>query len=280
MKKIYEFVLQKKEVIEVSVKEGNDENEITTTKKEKRLIDKKFFLRKPTRKLFDEAELFYGVKLAEGIKAGLLTRALLAKRFNNDGGVLSDHEREEFGRLYNEIFDKQVELQTIILKKESEITEEDKKKKEEVTSFLKTARSRIQEFESNQASLYDQTAENRARNKTILWWVLHLSFAKNGEEEISFFGDGEYESKLKAYDKIEDTDDDWEMEVVNKFFYYVSFWFVSKASDQEQFDALIKFAEQKEEIQTSKNDKDESSEKEPEKAPVQETASPPETEKE
>ena len=33
-------------------------------------------------------------------------------------------------------------------------------------------------------------------------------------------------------------------ECINKFFYYVSFWYVSKTSDPEQFKDLIKFAEQ------------------------------------
>ena len=40
----------------------------------------------------------------------------------------------------------------------------------------------IQEFEMAQASLFDQTAENRARNKTILWWVLNMSYYGNPED--------------------------------------------------------------------------------------------------
>ena len=38
--------------------------------------------------MFDEGELFYGVTLSQGIKSGLLTKAQLAKRYDNDGGFL------------------------------------------------------------------------------------------------------------------------------------------------------------------------------------------------
>ncbi len=251
MKRIYDFTLSKQEDVEFSTTEEKDGKEVKITRKEKRPVDKKFFLKRPTRKLYDEAELFYGVKLSEGIKAGLLTRALLAKRFSNDGGVLSDPEREEFTKLYSELFEKQVELQILSSKDEKDRTKKEKEKIEEIKKFLTISRAKIQEFESNQSSLYDQTAENRARNKTILWWVLQLSYSDDGGEEKSFFGEGDYENRLRNYDKMEEDDDEWTMVVVNKFFYYVSFWFVSKASTQEQFEELIKFAE-KSDLESSK----------------------------
>ena len=51
----------------------------------------------------DDAELYYGVKLAEGIKAGLLTRALLEKRFENDGGTRSDEENKEYNKVVGQL---------------------------------------------------------------------------------------------------------------------------------------------------------------------------------
>ena len=244
MKKIYEFVLPKSEEVDETTVEKKDGKEVKTTVKVTKNVDHKFYLRKPTRKLYDEAELFYGVRLAEGIKAGLLTRALLAKRFSNDGGVLSDREKAEFGELYSEVFDAQVELQALSLKTTEQRTAEENSKHEELSRFLEDSRKRIQEFETNQSTLFDQTAENRARNKTILWWVLQLAHEISGDKESSFFEGKEYEDRLSAYDEMEENDDDWQMEVINKFFYYVSFWYVSKTNDPEQFKALIKFAEQ------------------------------------
>ena len=244
MKKLFEFVVPKEELVKETDTSTNDKGEeVTTSKEVKKKVDKKYFLRKPTRKLFDQAELFYGVQLSEGIKAGLLTRALLQKRFSNDGGTLGEKEREEWATLYSDIFDKQVEIQRLALLDDRSPEEEAKflNSKE----FLKDARVRIQEFEMQQSSLYDQTAENRARNKTILWWVLHLGYYINNDaEEKPFFGDGEYEDRILIYDRLEEEEDEYVAECINKFFYYVSFWYVSKTSDPEQFKDLIKFAEQ------------------------------------
>ncbi len=246
MKRLYEFTVGKKSTVKESETIQNESGEeITTTKEVKKVVDKKYFLRKPTRKLFDAAELFYGVHLSEGIKAGLLTRALLQKRFSNDGGTLGEKEREEWSTLYSDLFDKQVEFQQLSLKNEEERTPEENARLEICKDFLKDSRLRIQEFEMQQSSLFDQTAENRARNKTILWWVLQLAYYEDDEgDEKPFFGDGEYEDRIQVYDTLEEEEEPFSVECINKFFYYVSFWYVSKTSDPTQFEELIKFAEQ------------------------------------
>ena len=73
MKKIIEFKINKtiREKREEIVKNeaGEDvKKEIELSKK----VTSTFSLRKPTRSLHDEAELYYGVKLGEGIKAGIV----------------------------------------------------------------------------------------------------------------------------------------------------------------------------------------------------------------
>lgn len=246
MKKLYEFTLEKEELVKETETTKNDKGEeVTTTKEVNKTVEKKFFMRKPTRKLFDDAELFYGVELSKGIKAGLLTRALLQKRFSNDGGTLGEKEREEWTQLYNDTFDRQVELQQLSLIDKKDRTDEQKEKLNECTRFLAEARTRIQEFEMQQSSLFDQTAENRARNRTILWWVLNLAHEElsDGKQEQVFKG-STHEEKLAEYDRFEEEDEDFQLEVINKFFYYVSFWYVSKTSDKKQFEELIQFAEQ------------------------------------
>ena len=91
MKKLYKFTISETVTKKVEEKsKDKDGNEVTVTKDSVEVVDRPIFLRKPTRSMFDEAELYYGVQLSEGIKAGLLTRALLAKRFSNDGGVMSN----------------------------------------------------------------------------------------------------------------------------------------------------------------------------------------------
>ena len=240
MKKLFEFMVPREvEIEEVETSKNDKGEEVKTIKKVKKKEQVKVFLRKPTRALFDEAELFYGVRLSEGIKAGLLTRALLSKRFTNDGGVLSEEEKNIYATLYVSLFEKQNEFQKLSIKDESERTDAEKTRYKEIIQELTELRTQIQDFESAQASLFDQTAENRARNKTILWWVLQLAYAVNEKgEEYPFFGDGQYEDRLRIYDNIEETGNDFETLVCRKLAYFVSFWYVGRASSQEEFERL------------------------------------------
>ena len=96
MKKLFEFVIPKEEMVKETETTKNDKGEeVTTTKEVKKVVDKKFSFANQREKLFDDAELFYGVELSKGIKAGLLTRALLQKRFSNDGGTM-EKEKDEW----------------------------------------------------------------------------------------------------------------------------------------------------------------------------------------
>ena len=73
---------------------------MTISKEEEVTEEVEIFLKRPSRKLFDECNLFYSVKISEGVKAGLLTRAMINKRYKNDGGGLSKQEQEEAAVLY------------------------------------------------------------------------------------------------------------------------------------------------------------------------------------
>lgn len=275
MRILHEFVLQKDEEVEESETSKNEKGEeVTTSRKVNKPVDKGFVVKKPNRALYDEAELFYGVKLSEGIKAGLLTRALLAKRFNNDGGVLSDIEKDKFSNLYLGLFEKQSELQAIEMKTERDRTDKEKKRKEELIDDLNRSREEVQEFEMSQASLFDQTAENRARNKTILWWVVNLSYQKISDKEFKPVFDGEsFDEKIAHYDKYEEMEEDFWDEVLKKLSYVVSFWYITKADTQEELDVLLATSEEEveeaiEEIKTGDEEKvvEESNEEE---TPVQ-----------
>ena len=245
MRILNEFTIPKiEEVPETETSTNEKGEEVTTTKTVKKSVDKTFVVKKPTRALYDEAELFYGVRLSEGIKAGLLTRALLAKRFNNDGGILSDPEKEKFSTLYMSLFEKQARASEIENKPKRERTKEEERELEIIIEELNASREQIQEFEMSQASLFDQTAENRARNKTILWWVLNLAYEKDGDDYKEVFQGADQDEKLASYDRYEEQEDDFIDEMLKKFSYVVSFWFITKADSQEELDVLLKSSEE------------------------------------
>ena len=241
MKTMFEFdIYQEKEIEKVEVSTNEKGEEVKVTSKVKTTVPVKLGIKKPTRSLFDEAELFYGVRLSEGIKAGLLTRALLAKRFNNDGGVLSEEEQKEYNDLYNKFFNLQTDFQSLSLKQEAIRTEEEKANLAKVIEEMTQARETIQKYEMAQANLFEQTAENRARNKTIMWWVLQLALIEGEDKKLKdLFGQGSYESKLQKYDDIEESEFGIEKIALQKLLYLISFWYVGRAASQEEFSKLL-----------------------------------------
>ena len=241
MKTMFEFdIYHEKEIEKVDVSTNEKGEEVKVTSKVKTTVPVKLGIKKPTRSLFDEAELFYGVRLSEGIKAGLLTRALLAKRFNNDGGVLSEEEQKEYNDLYNKFFNLQTDFQSLSLKQEAIRTEEEKANLAKVIEEMTQAREMIQKYEMAQANHFEQTAENRARNKTIMWWVLQLGLIEDEDKKLKdLFGQGSYESRLQKYDDIEESEFGIEKIALQKLLYLISFWYIGRAATQEEFSKLL-----------------------------------------
>ena len=236
IKTLYQFKINRE--IEEVVKEKSkdkDGNEVTTDKK--KIVNKEvqFGIRKPNRKLYEEAELFYGVKLSEGIKAGLLTQPLLAKRYKNDGGSMSETEKKRYAEIYYDLIIKQDELEQIKLNLEKKSEQERAKEASKIMTDIVDLQRELQSFESDQSTLFDQTAENRAKNMVIMWWVLNLSYIKGEEDWIPVFAGSKYEDKLESYDGIEEETDAFNTEMVKKLAYFITFWYMNGISSEEDF---------------------------------------------
>ena len=102
------------------------------------------------------------------------------------------------------------------------------------------AREMIQKYEMAQANLFEQTAENRARNKTIMWLVLQLGLIEDEDKKLKdLFGQGSYESRLQKYDDIEESEFGIEKIALQKLLYLISFWYIGRAATQEEFSKLL-----------------------------------------
>ena len=247
MKKLFEFTLDKEEeVVEEEIIHEKDGSTTTKAKKVKKFVPKKFFVRKPTHSMLDEGGLYYGVQLAKSVKAGMLTESMLRKRFEEDGGILTEGEEKAYSKLFEELRDlmaeeaKQEQQQAKTTKKE---TAAQKKKKEEATSKKDSVITEIQQFEMAKSSLFAQTAENRARTKTVLWWMVTLSYKEDEEPSFMWSGDT-IEDQVENYaDDTETNTDPFNELLRKKFMYYVSFWFGSRVNNENDFKKLAKQAD-------------------------------------
>lgn len=238
MKKLFSFSVPKE--IEVTKEETVVENgeSIKKIKTVKEQVPVQYFIKKPTRTDFDENELYHGVKLAEGIKEGMLTKSMLVKRFSNDGGILSDPQKNRYTELYLQLAQKENEFQRLILQ---DATEKTKETRENLENELVKIRNEIQDFELTQSAIFEQTAENRARNKSIFWWILFLSYTMDGEREMPIFDGATIKEKLDSYDKIMEDDQSSHLHaVIQKFVYLLTMWYVGQAATQKDFELLFK----------------------------------------
>lgn len=235
MKRLFEFTLNKEIEKENQVENVNEKGEkVITIQKVKQNLPQKFFIRKPNRELADDADLFFGVELADGVKKGLLTRAMLAKRYGNDDGIFSETERQSFETLRKEAFEKEAAFQRLDIKG-TERNSEENEQYNQVLLDLTRIQNKLQEYQLAQESLFSQTAETRARNKTILWWVLNISYSENNQP---LCGDGTYKERLAKYDTIVEGDDDILKLALKRFSFYISFWYIGRAENEEDFKSL------------------------------------------
>ena len=238
MKRLYEFVLKKKETVEKEVPDVNKDGEKITAKKTvEEEVEKKFFLRRPTRAMLDEGELYYGVELGKAIRAGMITRPLLHKRYTNDGGIMNDLQQKAFDEITKELREIYAQQEEINVIDEKKRTNNQKKKHKELEDKAKPYLETMRRYNMAEESIFEDTAESRARNKAILWWVLFMSY---NDDETPFFDKGELEDRLEKYDEIDDGQDPFLTSVVAEFTYNISLWYFARPNSKEQFDELKK----------------------------------------
>lgn len=249
---LYTFTFPKEtEVDEVTETTNEDGSVVKTTRKVKKSVDEEFCLQKPPRSVHDEADLFYNVTVSKGIQAGLMSAALLSKRFSNDGGILSEPEKEEWGDKFVERVKKELALQKLSTKEGSRSPEE-QAEYEQLLKEIAILNREMQEFEVRQQSLFDVTAEARARTRTIMWWLLFLLHRKNAKGEWEpFFKGKDLEEKQWAYDDLDDedlytTDEErqFNARVVTHAIQAITLWYYGRANTQEEFKQTFARAEQ------------------------------------
>lgn len=199
-----------------------------------------FALLKPSRALIDDGSLFYTVKFSELIKAGVLTVSQLRKRMLQEGGVISEKERQEIVAVYSRHFLCLGEIDALNTIPNDKKTDDDKAKMLALRDEMSLNLGKINDFES-QINLFEETAESKARGKTIVWWALQLSYVKKGDKYEPIFGQGGYEDKLKEYDKIYDSIEQYPFfnKTFGTFLQLVSTWYGGRANTKEEFDALL-----------------------------------------
>lgn len=243
MKYLHKFTLHKKEEIETQSESKNEAGEIIITKKkEKQLVPHNFFIIRPNRNLSDNAMLYNSVQVNIGLKNNLMSIFQLDKKYREEG-IFTDDDNKRFKELYDSLIKNLEELQKFTGKTEDQRTEEDKARSIAITEEMSQTRLKLNEYENIRNNLYIHSAEYRARNKTITWWLLHLAYKEERGREIPFFTGNTLDEKFKFYDELLDNDDPFIKSIIDRFLYTISFWVINNTDKPEDFIELDKFIE-------------------------------------
>jgi len=241
MKLLFTFSVDKEQEVEKKTETVNEAgNTVTVTEKVKEQAPVEFCLRKPTRVMSDDADLYYHCQVSKGLSAGLLSMALISKRLANDGGIFTEEEKKEFDRKHAELFTKKLAFQKLAATPDSEKLEGHEAKTENLQVEIRELVREIQKFELENQSMFASSAEVRARNKVVVWWLAALLYKKQGEGWEPFFEGSDVEARIEAWNKMDDEDyNDEDTAFHNKVFKQalsaVSIWYHGAASNQEEF---------------------------------------------
>ena len=212
---LYTFEIEEiQKVKETEKKQGEAGEEIEVTKEVEKPVKKTFKILNPTRKLQDESSMFYSVKVSEGIKMGLVTRAYLMRKFQKEGILPSEDEKETHSQNYTRAIQLEVELENLKNKEGDEAEKEIKLKN--LTEEYDNLRNKIFEFENLNNSLFDNTAEKRASDLSSLWSILFLLYFGEEGQESCVFGEGDFDQRNQRMSEIEESENQTIFKAVEK----------------------------------------------------------------
>ena len=181
--------------------------------------------------------------MSKCVKRGILTKAMLAKKYSDTGGLFSEDDANDYAEYYKEALDLQNEYMRLDTIKKK--TKAQKDKIEEIKSKMALNRKHIVDFESNFQSLFDHTADVKAQNKILLWYCLNLTkvYDESSDSFVDYFKGKDMEEKTSYYYDLEESNDEFYFDLIKQASTVIAFWFFNQASSQEEFEDIVDKAE-------------------------------------
>lgn len=236
-KELIRFSVNKSEKKQVEVKrkdkETGEEETVLQNKTVKTPVE--YVMYAPTRRIQEEAEMFYSVQLSKAVKNGVLTKAMLIKKYADTGGALTEEETKEMVRKLQKSNDLTNEIQLLT----SEGAKKNKEKIEELNEELLKIRKEMIDLETALQGVYQHTADAKAERALLVWYMINLFKEIEEGKEKEIFTGVDYEDKLENFYKRDESDDDFDVELIEKLSRAVSFWMYGDHSDKDKFKKFV-----------------------------------------
>lgn len=214
-----------------SINEANET--VTVTKEVVKEVPVNIYIKNPSRPIKEEGDMFYSAVFSNCIKRGIFSEAMLSKQFKEIGTTLSEDEKARYRTLILRYY----ELENDIARQAIEKNEEEKRK---LVLEQTEVRDELIDFRTAQNALFNNTADTIARNKTILWYLLQLSYFEEKGKIIPMFGGEGYEDKLTTYDKLEAEQEEVFAAAIEELTSFITFWYLGLVKGTSDFLELKK----------------------------------------
>lgn len=241
MREVYSFTAERTEKVKVTEveereKEDGTKEEVEVSKEVEQSVPYRIIIKSPNRREMEEAELEYSIEMSKCIKQGILTKAMLAKKYSDSGGLMAEEDAQKLTRLYMKFGEIGNDLTRLTSK--SQISK-DKGKQDKIDSLrgqIAEVRKEILDMETSYSSLFNHTADSRAQSKAIMWYLLNLSYIrKENEDEVSRIFQGEtFQDQVDEYYRLEEEGSSLYDVISSKLTTYVSFWYYSAGGTTEE----------------------------------------------
>lgn len=234
-KQIYSFTIQSEKEVEKITKKvmKNDEGveeEVEVKKKVKEKYPIEFLIKKPSRRELEEADTEFSIAMSQSVKKGILTKAMLAKKYADSGGALTEDDANELLENYKKLNEFEQDLTKMGIQGYDENDQENQEKLKKLNSDMVEIRKKIIDLESNYQTLFTHTADIKAQQTIVLWYVLFLTYFKADEKDskpkIYFQGDT-FQQKLDNYYGKDEANDEIFHKVADKIATIISYWYFS-----------------------------------------------------
>ena len=250
MKEIYSFEVELEKEVEKAVektiidKDSGEEKKLSVNEKVIEKESVRVIIKEPNRRQIEEADMEYSIEMSQCVKRGILTKAMLAKKYSDSGGLLAEEDARLLTSKYADLSKLQTDF-TRIATKSGGKSKEDETKETKIIGEIAELRREIVNMETAYASLFNHTADTKAQNRVILWYVLNLAYVARGEEDPEEFFPGEtFEEKEQVYYDFDETDDELYNLIQGKLATFVSYWYFTAGVTKEDLVQLDKDIEE------------------------------------
>ena len=190
-----------------------------------------------------DADMFHSIKINEYVKMGLLTVEQIAKKQIDLGGSFSEKQQKRYIELQTILAEKTEILTRLIAKKD--ISEDEIDRKKILSTDIAILKNEISEYEYVKNQIYQHTANSKARNDVILWWVLNLTQfleIKENESETDFVNlfEGEsFETKKISLEQMEDDENQLLISIFEKLVKIITIWYWMGIQDKDDIKDLL-----------------------------------------